>query len=290
MNRVYNHINQDNKKSILKWLLAIIPLIVYGIYKNGILLYQKNLVNIYGVFRPLWFILIPFIINYIIHIIKDKKYNIDYNILSWLLVDIFMPPHMSLTIYGIIIGIMSILASFMPKNINWAVLTKIIIVLILMVLNKYTYYNYLELETSYSFSILDLLWGRSIGGVCSTSTIYGVVCYLVLLTNIYYKKEITIISTIIYSACSIIYFLICRDISIVTTNIAGVLIAFITIGSLPHYTPYLPKARVMYASLLGLFTFIINIWFPYEGVFITLFVLSVIANKFDKIIYSIRSK
>ena len=46
----YIHEKNDNKRSVFIYLISLIPLIMYGIYKNGILLYQNHYINLINVF------------------------------------------------------------------------------------------------------------------------------------------------------------------------------------------------------------------------------------------------
>ncbi len=287
MNKIYIHSKQDMYKSIFKWIISIFPLLLYGIYKNGILLYNKGLISFGLVFRPLIFVLAPFIIYLLLNLIKEKKLKIDYLALSWLLIGFFTPPYMSITTYCLVVFVCVFISIFLPKKINWSLLAKLSLVIILLIYSAYNYQNLLEMETEYSFSYLDLLWGRSIGGVCSTSAIFAVVCFCILLTDPYYKKEIPIISSITYFILGALYYVIFHDLSLLTTNIAGVLLAFITLASIPNYAPYIVKARMIYAVSLAILTFIINIWIPYDGIFIALFITSIFTKYFDKMIISI---
>ena len=49
-NSPYIHYKNGKKELINLYFIAIIPLILYGIYKNGILLYINDLINIKEVF------------------------------------------------------------------------------------------------------------------------------------------------------------------------------------------------------------------------------------------------
>ena len=63
MNKVYLHFHKNLKSILVCYFCSLIPLVIYGIYKNGFLLYQKDYISILGLFRPLYFVLIPFLFN-----------------------------------------------------------------------------------------------------------------------------------------------------------------------------------------------------------------------------------
>ena len=48
---VYVHSKNDLKKNVIYFLYSLIPLYLYGIYKNGYLLYQRNLIGFLGMFK-----------------------------------------------------------------------------------------------------------------------------------------------------------------------------------------------------------------------------------------------
>ena len=68
-----------NENSILRisliYILSLLPLIGYGLYKNGIYLYQKGFVTILGLFKPLLFIITGCILGALVNIIHAKLIN-----------------------------------------------------------------------------------------------------------------------------------------------------------------------------------------------------------------------
>ena len=79
----------------MRYIICLIPLYLYGFYKNGIKLYALGLVNIFGLFKPLIFdilglvigMLVPFIVdNYIglktLVLLKTVKPNVQVTLFS----------------------------------------------------------------------------------------------------------------------------------------------------------------------------------------------------------------
>jgi len=84
MNKTLYIHNYNNTNNLLnRYLVAIIPLLIFGFYKNGILLYQNDLINFKHLLLPLYFYLISIIIAVIITLIT--KENIKENILICLI-------------------------------------------------------------------------------------------------------------------------------------------------------------------------------------------------------------
>ena len=50
--------NNSIKRLCITYLISLIPLIIFGFYKNGISLYIKRYINLLEMFKPLLFILI----------------------------------------------------------------------------------------------------------------------------------------------------------------------------------------------------------------------------------------
>ena len=83
-------IKSDNsiKKTSFIYFLSLLPLFLFGFYKNGINLYNKGYVNIYGMFKPIIILLMgctkslvhpifSFIILYLNHNGKCSVYVFD---------------------------------------------------------------------------------------------------------------------------------------------------------------------------------------------------------------------
>ena len=51
---------------VIQNISLLIPLIIYAIYKNGYLIYQKELISIISIFKPLYLVLISIFIKFII--------------------------------------------------------------------------------------------------------------------------------------------------------------------------------------------------------------------------------
>ena len=63
----YIHTSKNKNRIIKEIALALIPLLLYGIYKNGYLVYQKGLIPLKMVFMPLYLVIITTIIYELIY-------------------------------------------------------------------------------------------------------------------------------------------------------------------------------------------------------------------------------
>ena len=71
MNQNYIFSKDNNREYLL--FIAIIPLYLYGIYKNGYLLYANKYINLFGIFKVVLYPLISALIGYLFgYIFKCK--------------------------------------------------------------------------------------------------------------------------------------------------------------------------------------------------------------------------
>lgn len=289
MIRTFLHSKHKQKKAIKYYFLSIGPLIFYGIYKNSILIYQKGLINLWELFIPLLYLLIPFAIKVVYDYVKVKKLDINFDTFFWTCLGLFIPSKTNILIYLIIVTIGIILDCYLKKKFNMAVLSKLCIVLTLFFIGKYSYMNLLEQNQNYAFNFLDIFFGRAVGGVFSTSIIYAIVNLIILSASGIYKKRIPMWSILTYIVLSLIRLLFIFDLELVFSNIAGIILSISIYGAQLTYTPYTNKAMILYSILLGIFSFIFCIFLPYEGSFIAIFLLSFFYKYFDKLIIGINS-
>lgn len=279
MNKVYLHYQKNNLLKLL-FISLFLP-VLYGSYKLAIYAKIFNII----IFKPFLFILIPFIISLFINYLKNKKMIINEDTFLWCSIGIFMPFNTNLILYTGILFVFIFMNTFFTKlKMNYAVLFKLTMMIVITIFFTYTYQNSFEILKNYSYTFLDLFFGRSVGGISSTSFLYAIISYIILSSSIYYKKEIPIISIIVYSFLSLILCFIKQDISLYTVNLSGILYALIFIAPLMKYSCYSKKGIVIDSIILGIFTFVfIIIINNYEGVFLALFIISIINGYIDKL-------
>lgn len=114
--------NKDNTSKIMaRLMVALIPIILFAIYKNGYLPYKEGYVNIFGLFYPLVFIItgcitsfLTELIYYLIRGLKDeeltKKILKSYSLFPGLFLSLVLPINTPIvililgTIFGVVIG------------------------------------------------------------------------------------------------------------------------------------------------------------------------------------------
>ena len=260
MNRLFFSKKYDVKKIVLRYILFLLPFIGYGIYKNGILLYQKDLISFLSVFKVIYLILISLGINVIIKIIFKDKMTWDIDIISTIIISLFMPYNINYLAYviGYILGsiIVTILLKFI--NINRISIIVLITLLVVYFVQGLNFLNPLEASKLYSFNTLDLLWGRTYGGIASTFIIYAFV--FIMISSIFnnYKYIIPIFGLIFYFIVS--YFLIGFSYRTFTNSFAIIGLILLTVDS--RSLPFSRIASVFYGLLWGTLLAIITVYLP----------------------------
>ena len=84
MSRIpYIHYRKDKNDLVNTYFLALLPVLLFGFYKNGILLYQNDLISFLDLFLPLSFYLVSIGIGFLVGVIfkVNKKEMILYSLI-----------------------------------------------------------------------------------------------------------------------------------------------------------------------------------------------------------------
>jgi Na+-translocating ferredoxin:NAD+ oxidoreductase RnfD subunit len=276
------------------YYIIIAILTIYATYKNGIVLYNKHLIQMAAIFKPLILVIIaigiPILID-AVHktFIKKEVYELkqDYFPAFMGLTALCLPINISIILFLLSTIVLSIIKTFYNFTINYYSISKLLIILLLIILGKYTYMSIYDLKIETNLSTLDMFLGRGVGGIATTNILLLIICYIILCFNFTYKKEIPIISFVSYFVTLIIYSILFR--SNVISNIkllvnSEFIYGAIMIATMSFYSPVDFKSRVTFAITLGVLSFIFNLIFNiYEGVFIAIIVSNIIILIINKL-------
>ena len=287
MNKVYIHSKNTIDKYVLKYIYGLIPLVLYGIYKNGIILYNANLINFFSIFKVLYLIIISLIIYIIFSIITKRKLKLNLELLSILIISLFMPYSINLIIYSISLFVLLFIDHYLSKILKYNNISFIIlgIILILVIFNKYNYLNPLELTNNYLYTFLDLLFGRNPGGIATSSIIIGIILIIYFSIFTIYKQNIAISSIIVFLLLTGIL----NNFNINSLLNSNAILSFILIAPELKNTPVSIKGTIIYGSLIGIISGLLCQYVSfYVGSFLAIFIISLIygiLHKFDKFKY-----
>lgn len=283
-NRVFFHNKVNIKNIVISYLLCLIPLILYGIYKNGILLYTRDLISFLSIFKIIYLLIISLLIYILVDILIFKKKEIwTLDLLFLMIIPLFMPQNINLFVYGISLFISFLISNVLERKIkfNKMAFCKLFIILVLVVINNYTYLNPAENLNIYSLNYWDLLWGRNIGGIASTNIILGIIILILFSVLNNYKKIIAICSI---SAFIIISLLVSGfDINSLLSSSAILGLILLNVDSIS--TPHSRLGMIIYGIACGILTAILTYFLnAFEGVFISVLFLSFFTPILDKIV------
>lgn len=287
MNKKLIHLKNDLGSFKKTYLICLILVLSFGIYKNIIGLIGSDISMAYLLSRIL-FILFGLSIGLLSDYLKTKKLNFGFNALSGLIVSMIVPFSTNLIIYLISLSFI-VLLDFIDKDnkLNKICLVKIISVILLMIMGDYTYLNSLESSYEYAYTLGDIFIGNQVGGIFSTSVLFILLSLIILSVNKIYKSKISLISLGSYLLV-LIGLLLTKDymnIFLMMLNSTNIF-AFVFIAPFSIYSPYENKEMIIYSLIVGIgsafLTYFIN---PYEGAIVAILVANIfilLLKKFHK--------
>lgn len=284
---VYLKSKNNENKILVKYILLLIPFLIYGFYKNGILLYKGEYVNIFYMFKPLILTIIAILISYLFAKYKKEdfiSYRLYLNILSSLIV----LPNTNIFIYLIILFLVNILYTF--KKVNISLITILLLIIVSMIFSKYSFLNVYEESVNHSYSITNYLFGNGSGGISNTLFIYSILVFIYLICDFSYKKHIVVTSLTVYYILLIISFVLFKkfDYNLLLNN--NLVFSFIFLNTISIFTPYTKGGCYLYGFILGLISFCFSFIDINLGVYLISLILSFTSLYFDKFILKISSK
>lgn len=284
---VYLKSKNNENKILVKYILLLIPFLIYGFYKNGILLYKGEYVNIFYMFKPLILTIIAILISYLFAKYKKEdfiSYRLYLNILSSLIV----LPNTNIFIYLIILFLVNILYTF--KKVNISLITILLLIIVSMIFSKYLFLNVYEESVNHSYSITNYLFGNGSGGISNTLFIYSILVFIYLICDFSYKKHIVVTSLTVYYILLIISFVLFKkfDYNLLLNN--NLVFSFIFLNTISIFTPYTKGGCYLYGFILGLISFCFSFIDINLGVYLISLILSFTSLYFDKLILKISSK
>lgn len=285
------------------YLLSILPIIIFSLYKNGFLAYKAGIMSI---FLSIQYIIVPIIIivlsyvfeSYYYLIVKkdDNNDNVVNSIVPYIntLCYLVCGPLDKLYICIPLIIVIDVIMKFLDTKIsvNRVALFKC---LLFGVLTAFGLYNDANLNQVVSGSsdngLMSLFIGNGIGEIGTTSTLFALIGYVILLFNKYYKKDIPVICLIGYMLFSLIlYFAGTVTFTQLLTNTfnSGFIFICVFVASLSVSTPVVRSGRVIYALVVGILSsMFINLVEFNVGVYFVILIVGLVTpllNKFKLVI------
>lgn len=278
------------------YLISLIPIILYAVYKNGYIPYSKNLCSLSYFIKPILLSLLSYVFailwEYIYYklIKKDKDYLIkmknSYTSLYSILFSLIVPINVNYFIYILINFILLVMLTCFKKiRINYIVLCRILLVGILVIIGKYSYNNIFESNVLTSYTTFDIFLGHAVTSIGASSTFLVLLVYLGLLIIPSYKKNILleIVGTyvIVILISSIFGYNIKEEIKLMLSN--EIFFASCFVASISSFSPITIKMEILYSTLIGIIGFALCKFNIHEGIYLSILISNVIYLIIDKI-------
>lgn len=260
-------------------LLILLTIIGFSLYKYGYLDYSKGLVSLLASFKVLWLLLINIIITFISsNLLKD---NYPYKYYETIVLTLLLPIRIPYIIDIIGILVYNLIRKYLyTYHLNNIAISKLLITVCLMVLNKNNYLSFYQEQISSLYTTSDLIWGASIGSIGSNNLVILIFCYLLLCNVIIYKKDIPWYAILGYTMTLGIYGLINNNLIYLmklTLN-STVLFSIIFVSSINISSPVGRKLRRIYGLLVGILSFTFLTINPYDAGLIGIIIANLIIN------------
>lgn len=260
-------------------LLILLTIIGFSLYKYGYLDYSKGLVSLFVSFKVLWLLLINIIITFISsNLLKD---NYPYKYYETIVLTLLLPIRIPYIIDIIGVLVYNLIRKYLyTYHLNNIAISKLLITVCLMILNKNNYLSFYQEQVSSLYTTSDLIWGASIGSIGSNNLVILILCYLLLCNVIIYKKDIPWYAILGYTMTLGIYGLINNNLIYLmklTLN-STVLFSIIFVSSINISSPVGRKLRRIYGLLVGILSFAFLTINPYDAGVIGIIMANLIIN------------
>lgn len=253
MKKIINKLIKENKVVFYSFL-SIVPLLLYGFYKNIILNKDISYFELFiGIIAT-----IIFLLGFILYKKKSKKKVTiyDFYIISTIL---FLPLKFNIFIIFIIYIILFILSKSKIK------IPYQCIIVLFMIISSYIIYkdgtfSFNLLSSEYDYSILNLFFGKSDSYFFTSNFFLAIISFIILCNTGNYKKFIPIIFIILYIPFILIFG---SFIDYTFLNVSGIFLAVMYIATNYTFSPITKKGMLIYTSLIFILTIIFNILFDY---------------------------
>ncbi len=277
----------------LMYIIALCPLVIYGLFKNGILLYKKDLVNFIMMFKPILILLMSvsgaFIGGFLREYKRQGKISFKMinrtktNVIEAILVACILPIKSSPLV---VFGISFLVSLFLSKvKFNRIALMYLFIEGINVLFKLNVFENVYEASTVLNYDALDLFWGLGVGGINSTSILFILLGLVFLCFNKLYKKEIVFSSIISFLILGIVPFMIREEYLNICPFIFGFNILFILVFILPNLysSSYTLKGQIASGISVGILTYLLSFVTPYTACILAVLIVSVLSGIIDRI-------
>lgn len=293
-NNIYLRSNRSIKTISLTRICMMIPLIIFGLYKNGICLYREEYITFIEIFRPILYVLIGALCGIIVNIIYEKmirknnddlisiifsSFHVEYGVILGMITSI----NTNIILYTLTVFIIFFISKRFKNRVNIMCIIMIIIYCLTnAIFSSFSYLNISEAAMSYNYEFMDYLIGKYPGGISATHNILIILATMVLFILNDSKTTISISSIASLLALFGIYSLITNSnfSSMLFSNNLIMLMCFIANDF--QTSSYTQKGMIFYGISVGILTFALTFINPVLAPFISILIVSLFNNLIDR--------
>lgn len=286
----------DRNKIVSNIWFTMIPLILYGFYKNGVIVWMAGKINLLGMLKPIILPLSGYFLALGIEAFFTRKNDIKWKEhifgslkpIYALWVGMALPSTTNIFIYlGLVLIFLLLFHICKTKRCNQPAIILLTLAIVLIVTKQFHFENTLELSKKYGYDLVDLLFGKNVGGICATNSALALAGLFYLATTKYYKSDIPLYILASYGILSIIFGFFGHNIVLQLTNMLSYSIIFtsIFIAADTQSTPYTKRGRLVYGLLVGISSFFLGMLIhPWIALLICILLYSALSRIIDEMI------
>ena len=277
----------------LLYIIALIPLLLFGSYKNIVFLSNRSNISLLMSLKMLAIIFMGIsgsIIGISIKSLKKNKkitfkdiYNERELLIEALLMSMMLPLKASPFILFVVSFILSLIN--LKVKLNKVAIMYLIVFIIDEILQLNTFDIAIAFKNPIALRWTDLLIGLGEGGIASTSIILILIGLIVLCFNPIYKKEIAISSIATFSLLVIIPNMISTTYGDIFKMLCGynALFSFVFVAPMLRYTAYTTKGKILSGILIAVLTYFLILLVPYAASMVAILLVNIITPIIDRI-------
>lgn len=282
-----------NKRLYMMFLISLVPIILYGFYKNGIKLYYGDIVGPLEMFTPL-VILTSAVLGALFGVLlreskllkEDKVKALNRSreaVFEAIVLCAILPINTNALVIFLVTFVFSLLLD--KFRVNKICLMYLAIYGINRIIGVNEFRNPYELSTALRYDGLDLFLGKGISGVFASSILFIVLATAFMSFNKMYKKEMVYASLITFLILGTVPFMIRGDYSSIFPFIFGYNFLFVLVFVAPslYSSCYTVKGQILSGVMIGILTYAFSFFKPYLAAVLAVLVASILKNIIDRI-------
>lgn len=275
------------------YFISLIPLVLFGFYKNGIQPYQKGRIDFLNMWKPLIIIVMGILGALIGGLLREHhgEKKVDQkafeaclgNVLEAALVVAILPLKSSPIIVFIVTFFVSLFLNKLKVNRIAVLYIAIEGFNVLFGLNNF--FNAYEESVILHYDALDIFLGFGPGGIFATCTLFVFIALLFLSFNKLYKKEMSIAGILTFLVLGIVPKMIIGDYNSIFPYIFGynTLFILVFVASNLYSSSYTVPGQILSGILIGILTFGLSFITPYTAAICAILIVSLLSGVLDRI-------